>query len=54
VMEAMAGGASPAEASERACEGLTILEDLYGSEEYKEHLAKVFVRRALEQAMAAA
>jgi carbon-monoxide dehydrogenase medium subunit len=52
VMESMAEGAGPEAAAERACEGITVLEDLYGSEEYKTHLAKVFVRRALEQAMA--
>lgn len=40
------------EASERAAEGVTVLEDLYGSEEYKAHLAKVFTRRALTQALA--
>lgn len=42
-----------AEAAERATEGVTVLEDLYGSEEYKAHLAKVFTRRALTQALAA-
>lgn len=47
------GGADAvAAAAERATEGVTVLEDLYGSEEYKAHLAKVFVRRALEQAIA--
>ncbi|HLU31434.1 MAG TPA: xanthine dehydrogenase family protein subunit M [Acidimicrobiia bacterium] len=40
-----------AEAAERATEGVTVLEDLYGSEEYKAHLAKVFTRRALTQAL---
>ncbi|MGA7271739.1 MAG: xanthine dehydrogenase family protein subunit M [Acidimicrobiia bacterium] len=40
------------EAAERATEGITILEDLYGSEAYKAHLAKVFTRRALTQALA--
>ncbi len=39
-------------ASERAVEGVTVLEDLYGSEEYKTHLAKVYVARALKQALA--
>lgn len=38
-------------AAERATEGVTVLEDLYGSEEYKAHLAKVYTRRALLQAM---
>lgn len=40
------------EAAERATEGVTVLEDLYGSEEYKAHLAKLFTRRALTQALA--
>ena len=43
-----------AAAAERATEGVTVLEDLYGSVEYKTHLAKVFARRALSQALAAA
>jgi carbon-monoxide dehydrogenase medium subunit len=41
-------------AAEKAADGLTVLEDLYGSVEYKTHLAKVFARRALTQAIAAA
>ena len=40
-------------AAEQALDGVTVLEDLYGSEEYKTHLAKVFVARALKQAIAA-
>jgi carbon-monoxide dehydrogenase medium subunit len=40
-------------AAEHALEGVTVLEDLYGSEEYKAHLAKVFVARAVKQALAA-
>ena len=40
-------------AAEHALEGVTVLEDLYGSVEYKTHLAKVFVARALRQALAA-
>lgn len=40
------------QAAERAVEGVTVLEDLYGSEEYKTHLAKVYTRRALTQALA--
>src|SRR5690554_1383884 len=39
-------------AAERATEGVTVLEDLYGSEEYKAHLAKVYTRRALTRALA--
>lgn len=49
------GGADAvAAAADRATEGVTVLEDLYGSEGYKAHLAKVFVGRALEQAIARA
>lgn len=40
-------------AAERAAEEVTVLEDLYGSEEYKTHLAKVYVARAVRQALAA-
>ncbi len=57
-MEALTGtdgsAGAIAAAAERATEGLTVIEDLYGSEEYKAHLAKVFTRRAVEQALAAA
>lgn len=40
-------------AAEHALDDVTVLEDLYGSVEYKSHLAKVFVGRALNQALAA-
>jgi carbon-monoxide dehydrogenase medium subunit len=40
-------------AAEHAVDGVTVLEDLYGSVEYKTHLAKVFVARAVKQALAA-
>ena len=40
-------------AAEHALDDVTVLEDLYGSEEYKTHLAKVFVARAIKQAIAA-
>ncbi len=40
-------------AAERALDDVIVLEDLYGSVEYKSHLAKVFVRRAVEKALAA-
>ncbi len=47
------GSASAVEAAaERAVEGVTVLEDLYGSEEYNSHLAKVYVKRAINQALA--
>jgi carbon-monoxide dehydrogenase medium subunit len=56
-MEAMVGSdGSPdsiAAAAARAPEGVTVLEDLYGTEEYKAHLASVYVKRALEAAVAA-
>lgn len=49
------GGAEAiAAAAGRATEGVTVLEDLYGSEEYKAHLAEVYVARALTEAMARA
>lgn len=40
-------------AAEKAADEITVLEDLYGSEEYKTHLAKVYVARAVRQALAA-
>lgn len=39
-------------AAEHAVDGVTVLEDLYGSEEYKAHLAKVYVARAVKAALA--
>ncbi|HEU4318885.1 MAG TPA: xanthine dehydrogenase family protein subunit M [Acidimicrobiia bacterium] len=39
-------------AAQNAVEGMTVLEDLYGSEEYKTHLAKVYVARAVKAALA--
>ena len=58
VMESLIGtdgsDAAVAEASERAIEGVTVLDDLFGTVEYKAHLAKVMTRRALQQAIAAA
>lgn len=40
-------------AAERALDEVIVLEDLYGSVEYKSHLAKVYTRRAIEKAIAA-
>ena len=40
------------DAAEQATEDVTIIEDLYGTEEYKTHLAKVYAARALSQAIA--
>jgi aerobic carbon-monoxide dehydrogenase medium subunit len=48
VEEALAGGASPAEAATRAAEGTDPPSDVSGSAEYRAHLARVLVRRALE------
>jgi carbon-monoxide dehydrogenase medium subunit len=39
------------EASEKAPDDVTIIEDLYGSEEYKAHLASVYATRAVRQAI---
>lgn len=46
VMGALAGGASIEEAASQATDGMTVLEDNHGSEDYKAHLARVFTRRA--------
>ncbi len=58
VMDALSGSdgseSAVSSAAERAVEGITVLEDLYGSVEYKSHLAKVMVKRALTQAIASA
>ena len=37
-----------------ATSGIEVLEDLYGSVDYKTHLAQVFAARALKAALAAA
>ena len=52
VEQALASGASPAEASRQAVQGLDPSSDLRGSAEYKKHLAQVLTRRAIEQAKA--
>ncbi|MDH3307778.1 MAG: xanthine dehydrogenase family protein subunit M [Acidimicrobiia bacterium] len=56
VMEALRGsGPDGVEAAaSHATDGVTVLEDLYGSEAYKAHLARVYTARAVQQAMAAA
>ena len=50
VEEALAAGASAADAAAVAAEGTEAPADLNGSSEYREHLARVLVRRALEAA----
>lgn len=56
VMEALIGtdGSDDAveAAADRAAEGIEVLEDLYGSEEYKAHLVAVYTRRAVQAAIA--
>lgn len=44
--------AAVAAAAERAVDEATVLEDLYGSVDYKSHLAKVMVKRAVLKALA--
>ena len=39
------------QAAAKAADGVTILEDLYGSVEYKTHLARVFAKRAIKRAL---
>ena len=50
VESAIASGASPADAAAVADEGTSPSADLNASEEYRRHLAKVLVRRGLEEA----
>ncbi|HLJ99344.1 MAG TPA: xanthine dehydrogenase family protein subunit M, partial [Streptosporangiaceae bacterium] len=49
VEAALASGASPAEAASHAAEGTSAPADIRASTAYREHLARVLVRRALEQ-----
>ncbi len=49
VEAALAEGSSPADAAERAAEDADPPADVSGSSEYRAHLARVLVRRALEQ-----
>jgi carbon-monoxide dehydrogenase medium subunit len=51
VEQALASGADPAAAAEHAAEGTDPPSDTNGSSEYRRELAKVLVRRALEQAL---
>jgi len=58
VAEALVGSdgsaAAVKAATAHAAEGVTVLEDLYGSVEYKSHLAQVYAARAVTAAIAAA
>jgi aerobic carbon-monoxide dehydrogenase medium subunit len=51
VEQALAGGADPATAAQRADEGTSPPSDTFASAEYRKELSKVLVRRALEEAM---
>jgi aerobic carbon-monoxide dehydrogenase medium subunit len=48
VEEALAGGASPAQAAQHAAEGTSPGEDMHADRAYRVHLAQVLTRRALE------
>jgi aerobic carbon-monoxide dehydrogenase medium subunit len=50
--DALAGGASPAEAAEQMAEGTEPPDDTAASAEFRKHLARVLGRRALEEAIA--
>ena len=51
VEEALAGGADPVEAAERADEGSAPPSDAFASDGFRRALAKILVRRALEDAL---
>lgn len=51
VEEALASGADPADAAERAADGTRPVSDPLGSSEYRKAMVKVFARRALEEAL---
>jgi carbon-monoxide dehydrogenase medium subunit len=50
VEQALAGGADPAAAAEQALEGTNAPADALASAEYRQHLARVLTRRAVEEA----
>jgi carbon-monoxide dehydrogenase medium subunit len=49
VVDALRSGAGAAEAADRAVEGTEAQHDNNATVEYREHLARVLVRRALEE-----
>jgi carbon-monoxide dehydrogenase medium subunit len=49
--DALAGGAKPADASERMAEGTDPPSDHAASSEFRAHLARVLGRRAIEEAL---
>ena len=49
-VQRLAGGADAATASARAAEGTSPASDAFASAEYRREVAKVIVRRALEEA----
>ncbi|MCI0634525.1 MAG: xanthine dehydrogenase family protein subunit M [Actinobacteria bacterium] len=51
VEEALAGGADPATAAERAAEGTSPPSDAFASAGYRSEVVKVITRRAIEEAM---
>lgn len=51
VEQALAGGADPATAAQQAAEGTAPPDDTFASAEYRRELAKVLVRRAIQDAM---
>jgi carbon-monoxide dehydrogenase medium subunit len=48
VEEALRSGASSADAAEHAADGTSAGSDFHAEKEYREHLARVLTRRALE------
>ena len=50
--EALAAGASPAQAAELAADGTSPGDDIHADREYRRHLARVLTRRALEHEQA--
>lgn len=52
VEQAIVAGASPAEASAHATDGISVASDIHADREYRTHVAGVQVQRALEAAVA--